>query len=87
MEEKEVTNNELAVLINKGFQGMQGQFNGMQGQLNELKDKVDYIDARLGRMENDFKEIKGDMVKRLEFEDALARIKLLEKKVGVESGK
>jgi len=91
MEEKEITNNELAALINKGFDGVQGQFDELKEKVNRMdekfEEKFDYVDARLGRLENGFKEIKNDLVKRYEFEDALARIKLLERKVGIESGK
>lgn len=91
---EQVTNEELARIINKGFDGMQSQFNGMQSQftavnerLNNVDDRLDNIDARLGRLENDVKELRGEIVYRHEFEDALARIKLLEKKAGIESGK
>ena len=37
-------------------------------------------------MEADIHELRGEIVYRHEFEDALARIKYLEKKLGIESG-
>ncbi|MFA5172785.1 MAG: hypothetical protein WC435_00040 [Candidatus Paceibacterota bacterium] len=95
---EEITNEELARIINKGFDGMQIQFNGLEGRFNglegrfdgmkvEFNERFDYIDARLGRLENDVKELRGELVYRHEFEDVLSRVKLLEKKAGIESGK
>ena len=108
MEEKKITNEKLARMIAKGFDGMQGQFDGMQGQFNgmqsqfnKMQEQVNGVDERLQRVEgdvdylktkvngiaSDLKELKKDHVTRLEFEDSLSRVKLLEKKAGIVSGK
>jgi hypothetical protein len=47
---------------------------------------MDHMDARMGRMEADFHEIKSNIVYRHEFEDIMARVKYLEQKMGIESG-
>jgi hypothetical protein len=52
----------------------------------EMNERLDHLDARVGRMEADIHELRGEIVYRHEFEDALARIKYLEKKFGIESG-
>ena len=52
----------------------------------EINERLDHLDARVGRMEADIHELRGEIVYRHEFEDALARIKYLEKKLGIESG-
>ncbi len=52
----------------------------------EMNERLDHLDARVGRMEADIHELRGEIVYRHEFEDALSRIKYLEKKLGIESG-
>ena len=51
-----------------------------------MNERLDHLDARVGRMEADIHELRGEIVYHHEFEDALARIKYLEKKLGIESG-
>ncbi len=62
----------------------------LREEMNERFEKVDarldHLDARVGRIEADIQELRGEIVYRHEFEDALARIKYLEKKFGIESG-
>jgi tetrahydromethanopterin S-methyltransferase subunit G len=59
-------------------------------EMNERCEKVDarldHLDARVGRIEADMHELRDEMVHRDEFEDALARLKYIEKKLGIESG-
>lgn len=45
------------------------------------------MSARLGSVERDVAEIRKHFVYRDEFEDALARLRLVEKKLGIHSGK
>jgi len=40
---------------------------------------MDHLDARMGRMEADLHEIKGNIVYKYEFEDLAARVKYLDK--------
>ncbi len=52
----------------------------------EMNTRLDHLDARVGRIEADIHELRDEVVYRHEFEDALARIKYLEKKLSIESG-
>ncbi len=40
----------------------------------------------MGRIEADIHELRDEVVHRQEFDDALGRIKYLERKLGIESG-
>lgn len=62
----------------------------LHGEMEEFRsetvERFDHLDARVGRIEADIHELRGEIVYRHEFEDALGRIKYLEKKLGIESG-
>ena len=98
MDKKEITTEDLAGMINKGFTAMGGQisdlrqdmdsrFERVETRLDGVETRLDHVDARLGRIEADVKELRGEIVYRHEFEDVLGRVKYLEKKMGIESGK
>ena len=102
MSEKQTTIEDLAVMVKKGFEdtarkqdvvGLKGDITGLKEDVTglkedmiEVKEGLDHVDARLGRIEADINEMRGEIVYRHEFEDALGRIKYLEKKLGIESG-
>ncbi|MEK9175662.1 MAG: hypothetical protein AAB795_03690 [Patescibacteria group bacterium] len=46
-----------------------------------------HLEARMSTMERDVSEIRKHFIYRDEFEDALARLRLVEKKLGIKSGK
>ena len=71
----------------KGFEGVDEQFAGVKNDIKRIDDRMDHLDARMGRMEADLHEIKGNIVYKYEFEDLAARVKYLETKLGIESGK
>ncbi|MDP3778543.1 MAG: hypothetical protein Q8R30_00665 [bacterium] len=48
--------------------------------------RIDHLDARMGRMEADLNEIRSHIVYRHEFEDLMGRVKYIEKKLNIESG-
>jgi len=95
---------QLAVMINNGFENQMKHLDERFGKIDERFDKVDErfdkvdehfdkvderldnLDARVGRIEADIHELRGEIVYRHEFEDALGRIKYLEKKLNIESG-
>ncbi len=58
----------------------------VNGRLDKLDARVDNLDARMGRIEADVHALRDEMVHRQEFQDALDRIKYIEKKLGIESG-
>ncbi|MFQ5801425.1 MAG: hypothetical protein ACE5JQ_00845 [Candidatus Methylomirabilales bacterium] len=84
MPEKETTIDDLAVMVKKGFDGVDKKLDEFKSDVDE---RLDHIDARLGRLETDVNELRGEIVYRQEFEDALGRIKYIEGKLGIESGK
>jgi hypothetical protein len=84
---EEITNEELARMIAHGFQGVDKQLANIKGDIESIDDQMDHLDARMGRMKADLHEVKGNIVYKYEFEDLAARVKYLESKLGIESGK
>ncbi|OGZ43928.1 MAG: hypothetical protein A3J55_00655 [Candidatus Ryanbacteria bacterium RIFCSPHIGHO2_02_FULL_45_17b] len=56
-------------------------------RMDRFDGRMDHMDARLGRIEADVAEIRGNLVYKDEFEDLMARVKYLEIKAGIDSGK
>jgi hypothetical protein len=92
MEHNGTTIEELARMINEGFnntatkEDVKGLEQRMNRRFEQIDSRLDNLDARVGRIEADIHELRGEIVYRHEFEDALVRIKYLEKKLGIESG-
>jgi len=93
---KKITLETLAAMVSAGFSHVDERFDetvtkedldAFRQETEERFDKVDarfvHINARLDTIERDVK----DIIHREEFEDLMARVKYLEKKLGVESGK
>lgn len=89
---------QIARMVAKGFEETGDHIKGLGKEIQEvkqelkedirsLKSQLDLTDARVGRMEADISEIRGNIVYKYEFEDLSARVKYLELKLGVESGK
>ncbi len=70
----------------KRFGAIEKRLDGIDSRLERVDSRLDNLDARVGRIEADIHELRGEIVYRHEFEDALSRIKYLEKKLGIESG-
>jgi len=94
MLKKQMTIEDLAKMVKKGFDDTQEDINGVRKELKdtkqELKDDVKNlrqetkdgfkrVNARLDIIEGDIR----DFVNRDEFEDLLARVKLVEKMMGL----
>jgi hypothetical protein len=58
----------------------------MKAMEDELTTRLDHLDARVGRIEADVHALRDEMIHRQKFQDALDRIKYIEKKLGIESG-
>jgi hypothetical protein len=96
MEDDITTIEDLAILIQKTMASkediqelrteMNQGFAEVNGRLDKLDARVDNLDARVGRIEADVHALRDEMVHRSEFQDALDRIKYIEKKLGIESG-
>ena len=85
---KEVTNEELARMIANGFESTasKADVNELKQRMVQFESKLDHSDARIGRIEADINEMKGNIVYKFEFEDLASRVKYLESKMGIESG-
>src|SRR3989344_3981392 len=70
---------ELARIIAKGFEGTASKtaVDELKNQMVQFESKLDHTDARVGRIEADINEMKGNIVYKFEFEDLAARVKYL----------
>ena len=59
----------------------------LDGRIDHLDGEVQHINATLNVMSQDIADIKKHFVYRYEFEDLMARVKYLEKKLNIDSGK
>lgn len=92
---------DLALMVKHGFDGVDKRFDGVEGRLDKVENRLDrvenrlddvdkrldHVDARLGNIERDVSYLRQHFVFREEFEDLMARVKYLERKQGVNSGK
>jgi len=80
------TIDDLARMINAGFNDVTNDIGEVKQDMAEVKQRLDTLDARVGRIEADVHALRDEMVHRREFEDVLDRVKYIEKKLGIESG-
>jgi tetrahydromethanopterin S-methyltransferase subunit G len=73
--------------VDKRFEKVEGRLDHVEGRLDHIDVRLEHIDARLSYIERDIEEIRRHFVYRDEFEDLATRVKYLEQKMGVESGK
>jgi hypothetical protein len=90
MAKKKITTIEgLAELIN-GTMASKEDIKALEGRVNTrfdaVESRLDHLDARVGRIEADVHGLRDEIVHKVEFQDALDRIKYIEKKLGIESG-
>mgnify|MGYP001587768686 FL=1 len=84
----ENANENLAVLVNKGFGIIEKRFELMEKRIEELNVQIRHINARLDTIERDIAEIRKHFVyHRDEFEEVLTRILVIEKKLGIQMRK
>ena len=57
------------------------------GRLENLETKMEHLEASVTHMQLDMHELKQGVVYQHEYEDSLGRIKYMERKLGIESGK
>lgn len=73
--------------VNGRLDSMDGKLDSMDGRLDHMDGRLNYMDARLGRLEADVHEVVENIVHRHEFEDLMGRVKYIERKLDIESGK
>src|SRR3989344_1098577 len=70
-------------LVSARFDQVDGRLDHMDKRLDHVDGRLAHIDARLATIEHDIR----DLVSREEFTDLMARVKYLEVKLGIKSGK
>jgi chromosome segregation ATPase len=89
MEDEIKTIEDLAAMIHRTMASKE-DIKEVKQEMKAMEDRLtmhlDNLDARVGRIEADVHALRDEMVHRSEFEDALDRIKYIEKKLGIESG-
>ena len=73
--------------IDKRFEQVDKRFEKIEGRINNVEGTLSNMHARLGRIESDVEDIKLRMVTRGEYDDLSARVKYIEIKMGIKSGK
>ena len=92
---EKVTNEELARMVAKGFDGVDQRFDQMASKedLKRLATKEDLeqvkidLENKMNRLEVGISDIKDGVVPKLDFEDLEGRVKYVETKLSIESGK
>jgi len=83
---KETTIEDLSVMIAKGFEDT-----ATKSDIKRLDERISRLDHRMNErlivIERDIAEIRSHFVYRDEFEDLAERMKYIELKLGIESGK
>lgn len=81
---------ELAVVTSKGFdrvdkrfEEVDKRFEAIDRRFVEIERRLDKIWLEVGTMRRDIYDIKTEMIKREEFEQLIARVEFLEKKLKV----
>ncbi|MDP3947160.1 MAG: hypothetical protein Q8Q41_00520 [bacterium] len=77
----------LAHIIAKGFEGVDKRFEQVDKRFDKLEVEVAHISATFIMMQRDLEEIGKAFVRRDELQDVLARLRLVEQKLGIQSGK
>lgn len=94
--EENVTNEDLARMIAKGFEetAKEAELEAFRKEVDQRFEQVDkrfeQVDTRLAHVDSRLDMIERDMrnlVHRDEFEDLMARVKYVEMKLGIESGR
>ena len=88
--EKVTTIEGLAIMVAKGFDGVDKRFKEVDKRFDNLEERMndgfDHVHARLSSIERDVAEIRKSLISRNEFEDILGRISYIERKLGIISG-
>ena len=81
--------NEVHEKMDKGFDAVNGRMDDMEGRMDNLDKKVDdgflRVNARFDTIEMRIQDL--DVISRIEFDDLMERVKFIEMKLGIMSGK
>lgn len=99
MTKKKTTIDDLAGMVKRGFDSVDKRFEQVDKRFEQVdkrfeqvdkrfvsvEGRLDHMGAQLSYIERDVAEIRKHFVYRDEFEDALARLRLVEKKLGIKA--
>jgi len=86
MSEKEITNDQLATMVAKGFDGVDKRFNEVDKRFNEVDKSFNEVDKRFDRVEKRLAVIEFEITElahRAELEQLKTRIAKIEEKIGL----
>ncbi|MEK7192885.1 MAG: hypothetical protein AAB682_01995, partial [Patescibacteria group bacterium] len=88
------TVDDLAIIVKKGFDSVDQRFdtvdkkfNRVEGRLVNLEVGIEESNSRLRNVERDVSHIHNNGVFNTEFEDLSSRVKYIERKLSIQSGK
>ena len=73
--------------VDKRIEQVGKRFEQVDKRFEKIETTLTHMNARMLTIERDVAEIRAHFVYREEFEDLMARVRLLEKKAGIASGK
>ena len=73
--------------MDKRFEQVDKRFERLDARMDRFEARLAHIDARIAVIERDIAEIRKELVPRMEIEDIMARLSLVERKLGIKSGK
>ncbi|OGZ67592.1 MAG: hypothetical protein A3D35_02380 [Candidatus Staskawiczbacteria bacterium RIFCSPHIGHO2_02_FULL_34_9] len=83
MKKKNVTIDDLAIMVQKGFDGVDISFDRIEGKLDKAEGRLIKIEIRMDNVESEIEEIRKHQIVhtiyRDEFEKLQNRVKALEK--------
>ncbi|OGZ12106.1 MAG: hypothetical protein A3D67_02480 [Candidatus Lloydbacteria bacterium RIFCSPHIGHO2_02_FULL_51_22] len=77
----------LAAMTAKGFEQVDKHFEQIEGTIGNMQGDIDQLSVRLSSVGHEVAEIHKHLVYRDEFDDLMGRMKYVEIKLGIESGK
>lgn len=84
---KSVTIDDLAVMVAKGFDRVEGRIGNVEDRLGNVEERLGNVEGRLGNVEDGLKATRRDIlnigdrfVPRFEFDNLLIRVGKLEQK-------
>ena len=73
--------------VDERFEKIDERFEKIDERFEKIDERLNSMDKRMAHIETDVSEIRKTYVDPQEFEDLVARVKYLEIRMGVESGK
>lgn len=87
---EEITMDKLAVMIGKGFEHVDSRFDEVEQRFEKVENEAQGLKKEMqegfAKISTQLDTLRDEVVHRNEFDDALARIKYIERKLGIESG-